>query len=144
MRLPVLDRRRAGVLLHLGSLDAPLGRGGRAFIDWLADAGFSVWQILPAGPTGPDGSPYWIRSDFAGNPAFMDPAELAAVPPADAAAFRDQNQHWLDDYALFEVLSRAHAGAPWWTWPVKLRDRTPSALRRVTRDLDAELQRIKR
>ena len=57
MRLPVFDRRRAGVLLHLGSLDAALGRGGRAFIDWLAAAGFSVWQLLPVGPTGPDGYP---------------------------------------------------------------------------------------
>src|SRR6185437_11298900 len=89
MRLPVLDRRRAGVLLHLGSLDAALGRGGRAFIDWLADAGFSVWQILPAGPTGADGSPYWVRSDFAGNPAFLDRAELPKVEPAEEAAFRD-------------------------------------------------------
>jgi 4-alpha-glucanotransferase len=145
MRLPVLDRRRAGVLLHLGSLDAALGRGGRAFIDWLAEAGFSVWQILPAGPTGPDGSPYWIRSDFAGNPAFLDPAELpGVVPPVEAAAFRDQAQHWLKDYALFEVLSSAHAGAAWWTWPAQLRNRTPSALRRATRDLGVELQRIER
>src|SRR5581483_3662580 len=137
MRLPVLDRRRAGVLLHLGSLDAALGRGGRAFIDWLAEAGFSVWQILPLGPTGADGSPYWIRSDFAGNPVFLDPAEVPSVSPADEAVFRDLTQNWLDDYALFEVLSSAHAGAPWWTWPAELRERTPAALRRVTRDLDA-------
>ena len=144
MRLPVLDRRRAGVLLHLGSLEAPLGRGGRAFIDWLADAGFSVWQILPSGPTGADGSPYWMRSDFAGNPAFLDPAELPGTAPADHAAFLDEAGHWLSDYALFEVLSRKHAGAAWWTWPAKLRDRTPSALRRVTRELDGEIQRIVR
>src|SRR5579883_959347 len=143
MRLPVLDRRRAGVLLHLGSLDAPLGRGGRAFIDWLAEAGFSVWQILPVGPTGPDGSPYWVRSDFAGNSALLDPAELPAGQPADYAAFLDECQQWLDDYALFEVLSAAHAGAAWWTWPAELRDRTPSALARATHDFDAELQRIK-
>ena len=144
MRLPVLDRRRAGVLLHLGSLDAPLGRGGRAFIDWLAEGGFSVWQILPSGPTGPEGSPYWIRSDFAGNPAFLDRMELPEVRPAEVAAFCDQCQQWLDDYALFEVLSSAQGGAAWWMWPAELRDRTPSALRRVTRDLDAELQRVKR
>lgn len=144
MRLPVLDRRRAGVLLHLGSLDAPLGRGGRAFIDWLAEAGFSVWQILPAGPTGTDGSPYWVRSDFAGDCAFLDPAELPVAQPAEYAAFLDETQHWLDDYALFEVLSAAHAGAAWWTWPSELRDRTPAALQRVTRDLATELERIKR
>ncbi|MGH8269896.1 MAG: 4-alpha-glucanotransferase, partial [Steroidobacteraceae bacterium] len=139
----MLDRRRAGVLLHLGSLDAALGRGGRAFIDWLAEAGFTVWQILPAGPTGLDGSPYWVRSDFAGNPAFLDPAELPAAQPAEHAAFLDENRDWLHDYALFEVLSTAHAGAAWWTWPADLRDRAPSALERVTRDLAAQLQRIK-
>jgi len=76
MRMPVFDRRRAGVLLHLACIDAALGRGGRAFIDWLASAGFSLWQILPVGPTGPDGSPYWVRSDFAGNYAFVDRNEL--------------------------------------------------------------------
>src|SRR5437879_4644808 len=76
MRLPVFDRRRAGVLLPMSALEAALGRGGRACIDWLAEAGFSVWQILPAGPVGEDRSPYWVRSDCAGNPAFLDPAEL--------------------------------------------------------------------
>ena len=144
MRLPVLDRRRAGVLLHLSSLEAALGRGGRAFIDWLADAGFSVWQILPAGPTGADGSPYWVRSDFAGNSAFLDAAELPSASPAEYAAFLDETQQWLDDYALFEVLSAVHAGAAWWAWPAELRDRAPAALARVTRDRRAELQRIKR
>lgn len=143
MRLPVLDRRRAGALLHLGSLEAPLGRGGRALIDWLADAGFSVWQILPAGPTGPDGSPYWVRSDFAGNPAFLDTAELPGAQPSEYAAFLDESQHWLDDYALFEVLSAAHNGASWWTWPAPLRDREPAAMARVIHGLAAELERIR-
>jgi 4-alpha-glucanotransferase len=143
MRLPVLDRRRAGVLLHLGSLEAPLGRGGRAFIDWLAQAGFTVWQILPAGPAGPDGSPYWMRSDHAGNPAFLDPAELPGAQPAQYAAFLDDSRDWLDDYALFEVLSAAHAGAPWWTWPAEQRDRIPSALAQATRDLAPEVQSLR-
>jgi 4-alpha-glucanotransferase len=143
MRLPVLDRRRSGVLLHLGSLEAALGHGGRAFIDWLAQAGFSVWQILPAGPTGPDGSPYWVRSDFAGNPAFLDAAEMPAVRPAEYAAFLDEAAHWLDDYALFEVLSAAHGGAVWWMWPAELRDRSAPALAQVIRERAADLQRIK-
>ncbi|HEV2229595.1 MAG TPA: 4-alpha-glucanotransferase [Steroidobacteraceae bacterium] len=143
MRLPVLDRRRAGVLLHFGSLDAALGRGGRAFIDWLADAGFTVWQVLPAGPTGPDGSPYWVRSDFAGNPVFLDPAEMPDVVPADYAAFVDESEQWLDDYALFEVLSAAHSGAAWWTWPADVRDRLPAALDRVASERATELHRVK-
>jgi 4-alpha-glucanotransferase len=143
MRLPVLDRRRAGVLLPLGSLGAALGRGGRAFIDWLAEGRFTVWQILPAGPTGPDGSPYYVRSDFAGEPGFLDPAERPDAQPSEYAAFLGETQHWLDDYALFEVLSAAHGGAAWWTWPAGLRDRTPSALERATRELAAQLRSVK-
>ena len=126
MRLPVFDRRRAGALLPLSALEAPLGRGGRAFVDWLATAGFSVWQILPVGPTGADGSPYWVRSDRAGNPAFLDPGELPDTP-ADAPFLAD-SAAWLPDYTLFEALTRAHGGAPFWDWPAELRDRAPEAL----------------
>jgi 4-alpha-glucanotransferase len=111
--LPVFDRRRCGVLLHLSSLDAPLGRGGRAFIDWLALAGFSVWQVLPLGPPGASSSPYWVRSDFAGNTAFIDAAER---PPADGDHYRrflEDSRFWLEDYALFEVLGALlTAGSP--------------------------------
>jgi 4-alpha-glucanotransferase len=143
MRLPVLDRRRAGVLLHLGSLEAALGRGGRGFIDWLAEAGFSVWQILPTGPTGPDGSPYWVRSDFAGAPVFLDPAELPQSRSSEYVSFLDESQQWLEDYALFEVLSLAHGGAPWWLWPEELRDRAPAALARVRDERAAQLQAVR-
>jgi 4-alpha-glucanotransferase len=128
MRLPVFDRRRAGALLPLSALEAPLGRGGRAFVDWLAEAGFSVWQILPVGPTGADRSPYWVRSDWAGNPQFLDESELPdALAPPDAQFLAD-SAGWLPDYVLFEALSRAHAGAPFWQWPAELRDRAPAAL----------------
>ena len=143
MRLPVLDRRRAGVLLHLGSLERALGRGGRAFVDWLAEAGFTVWQILPAGPTGHDGSPYWVRSDFAGNPAFLDPEELPGPDAPERAAFLDASQPWLEDYALFEVLSAANGGAPWWTWPQKQRERDPDELERLKRELAGPLERLR-
>jgi 4-alpha-glucanotransferase len=130
--------------LHLGSLENALGSGGRAFIDWLADAGFSVWQILPLGPPGPDGSPYWVRSDFAGNPAFLDRTELPQFRPAEYAAFVAETEHWLQDYALFEALSSVHGGAVWWLWPADVRDRVPSALDRVAHDLAPELERTKR
>ncbi|MGH8139140.1 MAG: 4-alpha-glucanotransferase [Steroidobacteraceae bacterium] len=144
MRLPVFDRRRAGVLLHLGSLEAALGRGGRAFIDWLADAGFSLWQILPVGPTGPDGSPYWVRSDFAGQYAFVDTQELPDTHSADYESFLAASGPWLADYALFETLSEAHHGQPWWLWPAALRDRDTNMMARAGEQFAAEVQRIKR
>lgn len=44
------DRRRAGVLLHPTSFRGPYGIGDLGdeafrFIDWLQDAGCSVWQV---------------------------------------------------------------------------------------------------
>src|SRR5687768_6331952 len=143
MRLPVLDRRRAGVLLHLSSLDAALGRGGRAFIDWLAAAGFSVWQFLPVGPPGPGGSPYWVRSDFAGNAAFLDPNELPSSDTPEYSAFLESTQDWLEDYATFEALSVMHGGIPWWEWPPEYRDRDAAAMERVRTELADELQRLR-
>nr|WP_306304433.1 4-alpha-glucanotransferase [Methylogaea oryzae] len=53
---PILDRRRAGILLHVASLPGPYGNGDFShdayrFVDFLAEAGFSVWQTLPLGHT---------------------------------------------------------------------------------------------
>ena len=144
MRMAVFDRRRVGALLHLGSIDAPLGRGGRAFIDWLASAGFTLWQTLPLGPTGADGSPYWVRSDFAGNPLFLDPLELPECSGGEFEAFLRTSQHWLPDYALYDALSARHGGAPWWTWPQELRDRRSDAIARASAELHDELWRVRR
>lgn len=78
----VLDRRRAGVLLHPTSLPPSrsggvLGRPARRFVDFLAAAGVSVWQLLPLGPPHEDLSPYQAQSVHAGNPALIDVEQLA-------------------------------------------------------------------
>ncbi len=72
-----IDRRRSAVLLHITSLPGPfhkgvLGAEAKTFIDDLANAGFSVWQFLPLGPTHGHGSPYESLSSFAGNPELLD------------------------------------------------------------------------
>ncbi len=143
MRLPVLDRRRAGVLLHLGSLHDGLGRGGRAFIDWLAQAGFSVWQFLPLGPVGADASPYWVRSDCAGNPAFIDPNERPQTDTDEYRDFLDASRDWLEDFALFDAIGRAHDHAPWWDWPVELRDRDAGSLDAARSRYAEDIERIR-
>jgi len=145
---PVLQRRRSGVLLHPTSLAAPqgaLGSAARAFIDWLAAAGFSVWQVLPLGPVGADRSPYWVRSDQAGNPQLIDRHE-ALDPQAARSQFADYcaaQAAWLEDYVLFLALSRAHDGAPWWTWPAELRNREPVAVSQARDRLGAELHALR-
>jgi 4-alpha-glucanotransferase len=140
---PVLARRRGGVLLHVSSLGAGLGRGGRAFIDWLASAGFTVWQILPLGPTGRDGSPYWVRSDSAGNAALIDPEEPAPVNSNEFQAFLEESRDWLEDYAAFEVLSMLNHGTPWWTWSAEHRDRQIAAMERLRREQSQDLRVIR-
>ncbi len=69
-------KRRAGVLLHVSSLPGKLGIGdlgpeAYTFVDQLAKAKQSFWQILPLGPTGYGDSPYQCYSAFAGNPLFI-------------------------------------------------------------------------
>ena len=69
--------RKSGILLHPTSLPGTpgigtLGANAFAFVDWLVDAGQSLWQILPLGPTGYGDSPYASFSTFAGNPLLID------------------------------------------------------------------------
>ena len=69
--------RRSGILMHITSLPGPYGVGtmgkeAYAFVDFLAKAGQSYWQILPLNPTGYGDSPYQSCSAFAGNPYLID------------------------------------------------------------------------
>lgn len=69
--------RSAGLLLHISSLPSKYGIGtfGKeafAFVDFLQEAGFAYWQVLPLGPSGYGDSPYQSFSSFAGNPYFID------------------------------------------------------------------------
>lgn len=69
--------RKSGILMPLTALPSPYGIGtlGKAafdFVEFLAQAGQSLWQMLPIGPTGFGDSPYQSFSAFAGNPYNID------------------------------------------------------------------------
>jgi len=69
--------------MPVSSLPSPygigtLGQAARDFIDFLAEAEQSWWQILPAGRTSVGDSPYQSPSAYAGNPYFIDLDILAA------------------------------------------------------------------
>lgn len=69
--------RRTGILLHPSSFNSPFGIGdfgkeARETLLKFADAGVTLWQILPLGPTGYGDSPYSSRSCFAGNEYLID------------------------------------------------------------------------
>jgi 4-alpha-glucanotransferase len=69
--------RSSGILLHITSLPGghgigDLGSSAHEFVDFLADAGQKIWQVLPLGPTGYGDSPYQLFSAFGGNPLLID------------------------------------------------------------------------
>lgn len=73
--------RRAGILLHPTSLPSKYGIGdfGKEafeFIDYLKEAGQTIWQILPLNPVGFGYSPYQSPSAFAGNPLLISIDDL--------------------------------------------------------------------
>lgn len=73
--------RCSGILLHVTSLPGrgigDLGPAAFRWVDWLAGAGQSLWQILPLVPTGEGGSPYHGLAALAGNPLLVSPERLA-------------------------------------------------------------------
>ena len=80
----LFDRRRMGVLLHPTSLPGPDGIGdigpeARRFVDWLTEAGASVWQVLPVCPPGGplDDVPYASWAALAGSPQLISLEDLA-------------------------------------------------------------------
>jgi 4-alpha-glucanotransferase len=94
MHLP----RSSGVQLHVTSLPSgTLGRDAYAFVDWLAEAGQSWWQVLPLGPPDRYGSPYKARSAFAAWPRLA-PNHRAAVTSTELTEFRERNRYWLGDW----------------------------------------------
>ncbi|HET9112495.1 MAG TPA: 4-alpha-glucanotransferase [Burkholderiales bacterium] len=124
------DIRQAGILLHPSSL--PSGRldgDAERWLDWLAGAGMSVWQMLPLGVPLAGISPYQCASAFALNPLLF-PEKLPAIRLTDTAfkLWYRRQRHWIDNYALFMVIKQHHEFMPWMEWPEPLRRRDPETL----------------
>jgi len=186
------EYRASGLLLHVTSLPSPygigdVGPGALFWIDRLAQAGQSWWQMLPLGPTGYGNSPYQPVSSFAGNELLISPDWLiedellragdsqgrsfpqdkvdynAVVPfkqgllekawtnfSAGARSdlrpayelFRNEQAHWLEDYALFRALKFKFGGAHYLEWPAELVQRQAAALDQVRRELQDQIDQV--
>ena len=64
-----------------------------------------------------------LREAFAGFETLASPQERDEL-----AAWRQAQQDWLDDYALFMALDQAYSPAIWPEWPTALAKREPAAL----------------
>lgn len=108
----MLAQRSSGILLHPTSLPShggigDLGPAAYEFVNWLAEAGQTLWQVLPLGPVGFGNSPYSSTSAFAGNVLMISLERLAergllgrdkveAVPDGDSPVDFDR----IRDYKL--------------------------------------------
>ncbi|MBE6756214.1 MAG: 4-alpha-glucanotransferase [Ruminococcaceae bacterium] len=77
----MLNKRGAGVLMHISTIPSDYGIGVfdencRYFVDKLQSMNFGYWQVLPFNPVDKANSPYCSASAFAGNILFIDPKAL--------------------------------------------------------------------
>ncbi len=168
--------RAAGILLHPTSLPGPNGIGdlgpqAHRFLDFLAETGMKIWQVLPLGPTGYGDSPYQCFSAFAGNPLLiyvpggegkfpLHTVAFERVIPHRQALLRDtldrftpdaayhafvlREHDWLEDYALFKALKEEHGGVSWTDWEAGAAQREPKALAIWRDKLSDSIERIRR
>jgi len=117
--------RKAGVICHISSLCRPtLGAPAREFVDFIADAGFRVWQLLPLNPAGVGDSPYSSYAAFAGDESFIDRDELPDMSGYEA--FVKNNSGWLYEYIAYMLIKESQDGKPWYEWPEDLRSAGPA------------------
>jgi malto-oligosyltrehalose synthase/4-alpha-glucanotransferase len=90
--------RGAGVLMHISSLPSAFGigdfgPGAHVFLDWLAKAGQTHWQLLPMNPVSSEQSysPYSSTSVMAGNVLFISPELLVEDGLLDAHELKSCN-----------------------------------------------------
>lgn len=97
--LPMMKHQRScGVLLHPISFYGPhgigcLGAEAREILNRFRQAGVTLWQILPLGPTGYGDSPYSALSAFAGNELLID---VRTLPGADLSALDNRDTQRVD------------------------------------------------
>ena len=97
MQLP----RSAGIILHPTSLPSgKLDRDAYRFVDWLAAAGQSWWQVLPLGPPDEFGSPYRSPSAFAGSARLLAKPQ-ARVTAGEVEDFVARHPFWTGGWAQF-------------------------------------------
>jgi 4-alpha-glucanotransferase len=93
--------RSAGVLLHPTSLPSgKLDRDAYRFVDWLAAAGQSWWQVLPLGPPDEFGSPYRSPSAFAASSQLLARPD-ARVTAGEVEDFVARHPFWTGAWARF-------------------------------------------
>ena len=93
--------RSSGILLHPTSLPSgTLDREAYRFVDWLAAAGQSWWQVLPLGPPDEFGSPYRVAVGLRRLARLLAEPD-ARVTAAEIEDFVARHPYWTGEWARF-------------------------------------------
>jgi 4-alpha-glucanotransferase len=99
--------RSSGVQLHITSLPGGrLGAEAYRFVDWLAAAGQTWWQVLPLAPPDRYRSPYKAQSAFAAWPGLLADRR-APVSQSELTSFRDREAYWIGDWERYSARGAA-------------------------------------
>ncbi len=124
--------RIGGVLLHPTSLPSgKLDHDAFHWLDFMADVGLKLWQVLPLGVPQDNLSPYQCYSAFALNPALLKEDTHTSSYSQKNKHYQqwfEQEQYWLADYALFMVLKQVFSAKAWYQWEKPYKERHPSVL----------------
>ena len=157
-------KHRHGIAIPLGAIHTEMSCGCGEYldliplIDWCAQVGFTVIQLLPLNDSGGDPSPYNAQSMYALHPIYLSLAPFKEIDTAPFAPLKetshiayhallaqklsalkeyfirnrpstDQGRYpWLRPYALFKVLKEEFGEVSWTEWPAPYNEPTPERL----------------
>lgn len=140
-----MAERRAGVLFHPTSLPShKLDKQAWYFLDWLEKAELSVWQMLPLSEPVQGLSPYQSVSAFAMNPALLPDDWQNQFDEGAYKQYLKDVPHWLEEYALFMALRKAHEYKTWSQWPAPFRNCDADALAQFEKRHYTEIELLKK
>jgi 4-alpha-glucanotransferase len=105
----MINKRASGILMHISSLPGDysvgsLGNRAYRFVDFLADSGFSYWQVLPLCMADDCASPYKSPGYYSANPYFIDLEILyeEGLVTLDEVNSTRQNNPYVAEYERLE------------------------------------------
>jgi 4-alpha-glucanotransferase len=125
-------KRSSGIILHPTSLPGSYGIGeigpqAHRWVDFMAETGCALWQVLPLGPTGYADSPYQCFSAFAGNPYLISIETLLYEGLLDSEKDLADQPNFPDDRVDYGPVIR---------WKVEMLDRAYERFRQKSQLTD--------
>ena len=121
---------KKGILLHLSHVnrDNEIEPFEFKLIEALNKSQYSIWQHLPINPPGKYNSPYSALSTFAGDLSLFSKKIKTQEYKEGLEEWMKENDFWVFDWALFNILKNKFKNHEWFKWPDKYKFRNKPSL----------------